>query len=69
MMAGGWLPVTASGPWSRRCAVLSAGRQADEPQLAVNVGACALLLIQYLLDMAVNVYVVLPSRHPRCWCR
>jgi hypothetical protein len=33
-------------------------------QLAVNLGACALLLIQYLLGMVVNVYVVLPSRHP-----
>lgn len=33
-------------------------------QLAVNVGACALLLIQYLLGMVVNVYVVLPARHP-----
>jgi len=33
-------------------------------QLAVNVGACALLLIQYLLGMVVNVYVVLPGRHP-----
>jgi hypothetical protein len=33
-------------------------------QLAVNVGACALLLIQYLLGMVVNVYVVLPDRHP-----
>jgi len=33
-------------------------------QLAVNVAACALLLIQYLLGMVVNVYVVLPGRHP-----
>jgi hypothetical protein len=33
-------------------------------QLSVNVGACALLLIQYLLGMVVNVYVVLPGRHP-----
>jgi hypothetical protein len=32
--------------------------------LAVNLGACALLLAQYLLGMAVNVYVVLPGRHP-----
>jgi hypothetical protein len=31
-------------------------------QLAVNLGACALLLVQYLLGMVVNVYVVLPSR-------
>jgi len=33
-------------------------------QLAVNCAACALLLIQYLLGMVVNVYVVLPARHP-----
>jgi hypothetical protein len=33
-------------------------------QAAVNLAACALLLIQYLLGMAVNVYVVLPARHP-----
>ena len=32
--------------------------------LAVNVAACALLLIQYLAGMVVNVYVVLPARHP-----
>jgi hypothetical protein len=32
--------------------------------VVVNIGACALLLIQYLLGMVVNVYVVLPSRHP-----
>jgi hypothetical protein len=31
---------------------------------AVNLVACALLLIQYLLGMVVNVYVVLPGRHP-----
>jgi hypothetical protein len=30
--------------------------------LGVNVAACALLLIQYLLGMVVNVYVVLPGR-------
>jgi hypothetical protein len=33
-------------------------------QLTVNLGACALLLIQYLLGMVVNVYVVLPNQHP-----
>jgi hypothetical protein len=33
-------------------------------QLAVNIGACALLLVQYLLGMVVNVYVVLPVSHP-----
>jgi hypothetical protein len=33
-------------------------------QLVVNLGACAMLLIQYLLGMAVNVYIVLPGKHP-----
>ena len=32
--------------------------------LAVDFAACLLLVIQYLLGMAVNVYVVLPGRHP-----
>ena len=32
--------------------------------LTVNVIACLLLLIQYLLGMAVNLYVTLPGRHP-----
>jgi hypothetical protein len=32
--------------------------------LAVNLAACLLLLAQYLLGMAVNLYVVLPARHP-----
>ena len=32
--------------------------------LAVNFAACLLLLAQYLLGMAVNLYVVLPARHP-----
>ena len=27
-------------------------------QLAVNIAACALLLVQYLLGMAVNLFVV-----------
>jgi hypothetical protein len=31
---------------------------------AVDVAACFLLLVQYLLGMTVNVYVVLPGRHP-----
>ena len=31
--------------------------------LAVNFTACLLLLIQYLLGMVVNLYVVLPGRH------
>jgi hypothetical protein len=30
----------------------------------VNVVACALLFAQYLLGMAVNVFVVIPARHP-----
>ena len=33
-------------------------------QLTINLAACALLLVQYLLGMVVNVYVVLPGRHP-----
>ena len=32
--------------------------------LAVNFAACMLLLVQYLLGMAVNLYVTLPGRHP-----
>jgi hypothetical protein len=32
--------------------------------LAVNAAACVLLLVQYLLGMVVNVYVVIPARHP-----
>jgi hypothetical protein len=32
--------------------------------LAVNLVSCLLLLIQYLLGMVVNVYIVLPARHP-----
>ena len=32
--------------------------------VAVNAAACALLLIQYLLGMVVNVYVALPVRPP-----
>ena len=32
--------------------------------LAVNFAACLLLLIQYLLGMAVNLYVAIPGRHP-----
>jgi hypothetical protein len=37
--------------------------------LAVNVTACVLLLIQYLLGMAVNLYVTLPDRHPGAGAR
>ena len=32
--------------------------------LAVNFAACLLLLVQYLLGIAVNLYVTLPGRHP-----
>jgi hypothetical protein len=32
--------------------------------LAVNLAACLLLLVQYLLGMVANIYVVLPARHP-----
>jgi hypothetical protein len=32
--------------------------------LAVNFIACLLLLVQYLLGMAVNLFVALPVRHP-----
>jgi hypothetical protein len=31
---------------------------------AVDLAACLLLLVQYLLGMAANVYVVLPGKHP-----
>ncbi len=37
--------------------------------VAVNVIACLLLLIQYLLGMAVNLYVILPARHPGAGAR
>jgi hypothetical protein len=33
-------------------------------RLAVNFAACMLLLVQFLLGMAVNLYVVLPASHP-----
>ncbi len=32
--------------------------------VAVNLTACCLLLVQYLLGMVVNVFVVLPGKHP-----
>jgi hypothetical protein len=32
--------------------------------VAVNLVACFVLLVQYLLGMVVNVYVILPARHP-----
>jgi hypothetical protein len=43
---------------------MRAGVARSSRLLAVNVAACVLLLIQYLLGMVVNVYVVLPARHP-----
>ena len=32
--------------------------------LAVNLSACALLFVQYILGMAVNVFITLPASHP-----
>jgi hypothetical protein len=32
--------------------------------LVINLGACLLLLVQYLLGMVVNLYVVIPAHHP-----
>ena len=32
--------------------------------LAVNFAACLLLLVQYLLGMVANLYVIIPARHP-----
>ncbi|HXW88737.1 MAG TPA: hypothetical protein VEJ42_10810 [Streptosporangiaceae bacterium] len=32
--------------------------------LVVNLAVCALLVVEYLLGMVVNTYVVLPARHP-----
>jgi hypothetical protein len=37
--------------------------------LAVNFAACVLLLIQYLLGMVVNLFVILPGRHPGAGAR
>jgi hypothetical protein len=44
-------------------------RRAGPPRVArllltINVTAVLLLIVQYLLGMAVNVFVVLPGRHP-----
>jgi hypothetical protein len=33
-------------------------------RLVINFVACLLLVVQYLLGMAVNIYVVLPKTHP-----
>jgi hypothetical protein len=35
----------------------------------VNFHACLLLLVQYLLGMALNLYVTLPGRHPGAGAR
>lgn len=32
--------------------------------IAVNLAACLLLLVQYLLGMVANLYVTLPAHHP-----
>jgi hypothetical protein len=46
-------------------ATVQAARAARTSRLAaINFAACMLLLAQYLLGMVVNIYVVLPSRHP-----
>ena len=37
--------------------------------LAVNFAACLLLLVQYLLGMVANLYVVIPGRHPGAGAR
>ncbi len=47
-----------------RAVVAQSGWAGPRRLLAVNAIACALLLIQYLLGMAVNLYVTLPGRHP-----
>src|SRR5271166_5473744 len=50
---------------TQRVAVVGWGRASPAARLlAVNFAACLLLLIQYLLGMAVNLYVTLPGRHP-----
>jgi hypothetical protein len=43
--------------------------QATGRLLAVNFTACLLLLIQYLLGMAVNLFVTLPGQHPGAGAR
>ncbi len=50
---------------TQRVAVTGRGRASQAGRLlAVNFAACLLLLIQYLLGMAVNLYVTIPGRHP-----
>jgi hypothetical protein len=53
----------------RRASAAARASAADRPGaagrlLAVNFTACMLLLVQYLLGMAVNLYVALPAGHP-----
>ena len=60
------------GPGQRGGAVMQDGAVTAQPSraspegrlLAVNFTACLLLLVQYLLGMATNLYVTLPGRHP-----
>ncbi len=47
-----------------RTVIAQSGWAGPRRLLAVNLIACALLLIQYLLGVAVNLYVTLPGRHP-----
>jgi hypothetical protein len=47
-----------------RGVLAQSGRAGPRRVLTVNIIACVLLLIQYLLGMAVNLYVTLPGRHP-----
>ena len=50
---------------STRAVMAPAGRASSAGRLlTVNFAACLLLLIQYLLGMAVNLYVTIPGRHP-----
>ena len=37
---------------------------ANEAAALINVAACVLIFVQYVLGKAVNVFVVLPARHP-----
>ena len=50
---------------TQRVAIVGRGRASQAGRLlAVNFAACLLLVIQYLLGMAVNLYVTIPGRHP-----
>ena len=53
----------AAARWPAPAAAGQPGRASPAGRLlAVNFAACLLLLIQYLLGMAVNLYVTLPGR-------